>query len=111
MDSALSGGGLYVSEVAPNNMRIEYNTFENVRSLANGGGVTVEQSEEDENEITIEHNSFRECSAVQGGAIYWSKREPLIQNNQYSNNTALIYGKEIASYGRRIGFVSEKFVQ
>ena len=55
------GGGLGVMDVAPNNMKIEHNYFERVRSVSNGGGLAIEQIEKPENIITVAYNTFIEC--------------------------------------------------
>ena len=44
---------------------------------------------------TIFESNYAE---IKGGAIFYNRNMPLMQNLTFLNNTALIYGPDIASY-------------
>lgn len=52
--------------------------------------------------IVIENNYFdSNCAVLQGGAIMWANYKPIINNNEFNNNSAE-YGSDIAAYPIRL---------
>jgi len=47
---------------------------------------------------------------LEGGAIKWDYYEPTITNSIFANNTAKIYGKDIASVPKYLIQVSSKAI-
>jgi len=55
-------------------------------------------------------DSFFELNYAEnsGGAINWDPLEPSFEGNSYSNNTATLYGNDIASFPQKIIQISEE---
>jgi len=73
--------------------------FNNSATLGDGAAATLDCDVPTPCNMSISQTNFTSNSAKEdGGAIYWTKQEPTLLNNTYSNNTAL-YGANVASFG------------
>ena len=43
-----------------------------------------------------------------GGAICWKNKSPILRNNTYKENSAQIYGENIASFARKLSFIDKQ---
>ena len=53
---------------------------------------------------SIIDNSFINCRAYAGGAISWKNFPPTMSGNYFSNNSAVVYGDDQASYAVGLEF-------
>jgi predicted outer membrane repeat protein len=79
---------------------ISHSTFElNRATTASGGAIELACEVPSPCNLSVSFSNFTSNSAVlNGGAIYWTKKEPLLLNNTYTNNSAA-YGSDFASFG------------
>jgi hypothetical protein len=53
-------------------------------------------------DLTVASNNFTSnAAALNGGAVYWTKQQPVFSNNSFTNNSA-VYGPDIASFGIKL---------
>lgn len=70
-----------------------------------GGAIKIDCSTFDCNS-TIQNSVFKNNQAIEGGAIQFLKKKPVLSNNTFMNNTAS-YGKDISSYPVRLKLSDE----
>jgi|GEM_PF-2047352 len=87
-----SGGGTAITFTDNDAIAVTItgNTFENLIAPTYGGAISIEDSTDGNGVSTptvISHNTFKDNSAADGGAIYWSDGSPLqLTDNTFTGN-------------------------
>ncbi len=95
---ASSDGG--VLRITDSNGRIASNLFENVEAADSKGGAIYYESSPSLTYIT--NNTFKNCQALSGNAVYWNAEEPTLEGNSFIGDEA---ASHVASYAHHLGFL------
>eukprot|EP00347_Sterkiella_histriomuscorum_P006984 403350694 len=119
--TSLIGGGIYLTNIQQiiinstqflNNIASNQSLLDQSKTVGSGGALFYTCDEVSKNcKLDISsNNTFKNNFAfVMGGAINWDTLEPTFSKtlSTYSNNSALLYGDDIASFGQNLEVITQ----
>eukprot|EP00347_Sterkiella_histriomuscorum_P001801 403370625 len=120
--TSLIGGGIYLTNIQQitinstqflNNIACNQSQLDQSKTVGSGGAIFYTCDEVSKNcKLDISNNNtFKNNFAfTQGGAINWDTLEPTFSKSlsTFYNNSALLYGDDIASFGQNLQVISEE---